>query len=81
MMPSLKRIHSVLSQPAITPLFKTRQAAESLLVWAGESNTEYFTVLKEYWRTAFIMPVQALTSKASGISVLYDGVYELAWRN
>jgi molybdopterin-containing oxidoreductase family iron-sulfur binding subunit len=39
-----------LSQPAITPLFKTRQAQESLLVWAGESNTDYFEFVKQNWK-------------------------------
>ena len=38
-----------LSQPAITPLFKTRQAQESLLIWAGE-KVEYFSYLKNNWK-------------------------------
>jgi len=68
-----------LSQPAITPLFKTRQAQESFLVWAGETNTEYFSFVKEYWRNRFfasqtaIMDFQSFWDKC-----LYDGVYELA---
>ncbi|MFN7260261.1 MAG: TAT-variant-translocated molybdopterin oxidoreductase, partial [Cyclobacteriaceae bacterium] len=33
-----------LSQPAITPIFKTRQAQESFLVWAGEKEVEYYSV-------------------------------------
>jgi MoCo/4Fe-4S cofactor protein with predicted Tat translocation signal len=66
-----------LSQPAITPLFKTRQAAESLLVWAGESNTEYFTVLKEYWRTRFYNAGAGVDFQSFWDKCLYDGVYEL----
>jgi molybdopterin-containing oxidoreductase family iron-sulfur binding subunit len=31
-----------LCQPAITPLFDTRQAQQSLLTWAGASNVDYY---------------------------------------
>ncbi|MCB0480147.1 MAG: TAT-variant-translocated molybdopterin oxidoreductase [Flavobacteriales bacterium] len=37
-----------LAQPCIKPLFKTRQAEESLLVWAGSSD-DYYTHLKKTW--------------------------------
>jgi MoCo/4Fe-4S cofactor protein with predicted Tat translocation signal len=66
-----------LTQPAITPLFKTRQSAESLLVWAGESNTEYFTFLKEYWRTRFYNAGAGIDFQSFWDKCLYDGVYEL----
>jgi molybdopterin-containing oxidoreductase family iron-sulfur binding subunit len=64
-----------LSQPAITPIFKTRQAQESLLTWAGESAVDYFTFLKETWKTRFFTGVdfQAFWDKC-----LYDGVFEIA---
>ncbi|WP_223651592.1 TAT-variant-translocated molybdopterin oxidoreductase [Hymenobacter psoromatis] len=39
-----------LAQPAITPLFKTRQAQESFLRWAG-SNENYYEFLRAGWRT------------------------------
>ncbi|NNC95343.1 MAG: TAT-variant-translocated molybdopterin oxidoreductase, partial [Chitinophagales bacterium] len=35
-------------QPAITPLFKTRQAQESLMTWAGIEGS-YFDYVKSYW--------------------------------
>lgn len=38
-----------LSQPTISPLFKTRQAQESFLVWAG-NNTNYYDFLQQNWR-------------------------------
>lgn len=71
-----------LSQPAITPIFKTRQAQESLQIWAGDNNLDYFTVVKENWRSWFY-------SKDSGgmdfdswwDKRLYDGVYEPASGN
>jgi molybdopterin-containing oxidoreductase family iron-sulfur binding subunit len=68
-----------LSQPAITPLFKTRQAGESFLVWAGETNTEYFSFVKEYWRTRFFAAQTAtLDFQSFWDKCLYDGVYEVA---
>jgi MoCo/4Fe-4S cofactor protein with predicted Tat translocation signal len=68
-----------LSQPAITPLFKTRQAPESFLVWAGETNTEYFTFVKEYWRSRFFAAQSTTTDfQAFWDKCLYDGVYEVA---
>ncbi len=39
-----------LGQPAITPIFKTRQAQETFLRWAGSSET-YYNFLKDGWRT------------------------------
>ena len=38
-----------LSQPAITPIFKTRQVQSSLLTWAGE-NADYFNFLQKNWQ-------------------------------
>jgi len=68
-----------LSQPAITPLFRTRQAQESFLVWAGETNTEYFSFVKEYWRTRFFSGQTAITDfQTFWDKCLYDGVYEVA---
>ena len=37
------------AQPAISPLFNTRQAQDSLLVWSGQ-NTDYYTYLQRNWR-------------------------------
>ena len=42
-----------LSQPAITPIFKSRQAQESFMVWAGQPKVDYFTVVKENWKNWF----------------------------
>jgi MoCo/4Fe-4S cofactor protein with predicted Tat translocation signal len=70
-----------LSQPAISPLFRTRQAQESFLVWAGESNTDYFTFLKEYWRTRFYTTASGLDFQTFWDKCLYDGVYDLGNEN
>lgn len=63
-----------LGQPAITPIFKSRAAQESFLVWAGESNVDYFEFVKNNWRARFFKGgnFQAWWDKC-----LYDGVLEL----
>jgi len=66
-----------LSQPTISPLFKTRQAQESFLVWAGETNTEYFSVVKEYWKNRFFTSASGLDFQAFWDKSLYDGVLDL----
>jgi MoCo/4Fe-4S cofactor protein with predicted Tat translocation signal len=38
-----------LSQPTISPLFKTRQAQDSLLAWSG-NRTSYYDYLRTYWK-------------------------------
>ena len=63
-----------LSQPAITPIFKTRQAQLSFLTWAGESVEDYFTVLQANWKAWF-------TDKDTDFQnfwdkCLFDGVYQ-----
>jgi len=42
--------HASLSQPAITPIFNTRQAQDSFLTWSGETG-DYYTLLKNNWQT------------------------------
>ncbi len=41
-----------LMQPAITPLFNTRQAEESVIKWAGVTS-DYFAYLQDNWRQTF----------------------------
>ena len=65
-----------LAQPTITPIFKTRAAQESFLVWAGEEQTNYFDFLKENWRTRFYQGGQS-EFQTFWDKCLYDGVYEL----
>jgi molybdopterin-containing oxidoreductase family iron-sulfur binding subunit len=45
-----KKGHYSLAQPAITPLFDTRQAQDSFLLWAG-SATNYYDFLQGSWQT------------------------------
>lgn len=66
-----------LSQPAITPIFKTRQAQESLLMWAGE-KVEYFSLVKENWKNWFYGKVgSGLDFQSFWDKCLYDGVLDL----
>ncbi|HEX5170862.1 MAG TPA: TAT-variant-translocated molybdopterin oxidoreductase [Cyclobacteriaceae bacterium] len=68
--------HFSLSQPAISPIFKSRQAQESFLAWAGESTTDYFEFVKNNWKTRFFTG-QELDFQGFWDKCLYDGVYEL----
>ncbi len=71
-----KRNHFSLVQPAITPIFKTRAAQESLLVWAEEEQTDYFEFVKNNWKTRFFNGGDA-EFQTFWDKCLYDGVYEL----
>jgi MoCo/4Fe-4S cofactor protein with predicted Tat translocation signal len=69
--------HYSLSQPAITPLFKSRQAQESFMVWAGEKEVEYFSFVSENWKKWFFEKQNAETSFLTfWDKCLYNGVYE-----
>jgi molybdopterin-containing oxidoreductase family iron-sulfur binding subunit len=64
-----------LSQPAITPIFKSRAAQESLLKWAGDANADYFEYVKSNWKNWFYKD-QAIDFQLFWDKCLYDGVYE-----
>ncbi|MFN6943391.1 MAG: TAT-variant-translocated molybdopterin oxidoreductase [Cytophagaceae bacterium] len=64
-----------LVQPTISPIFKgTRQAQDSLLIWAG-INVDYYTYIQNHWRKNILTGgnFQSNWDKA-----LHDGVYETA---
>lgn len=71
-----KRNQFSLVQPTITPLFKTRAAQESFLVWAGEEQTNYFEFIRENWRSRFYQGGQS-AFQTFWDKCLYDGVYDL----
>ncbi|CAA9210817.1 MAG: Molybdopterin oxidoreductase, iron-sulfur binding subunit [uncultured Adhaeribacter sp.] len=62
-----KRGQFSLAQPAITPIFNTRQGQESLLRWAG-NTTPYYNYLQANWRGT-------LTSQAAWDKAVHDGVF------
>lgn len=65
-------------QPTIAPLFKTRQAPESFLKWAGQT-VEYYTYLQNNWKETFFAQ-QSVTSDFQTFwdKTLFDGVFEVA---
>jgi MoCo/4Fe-4S cofactor protein with predicted Tat translocation signal len=65
-----------LSQPTITPIFKSRAAQETLLTWAGQQNPDYFEFVQTNWKNWFYKD-QALDFQIFWDKCLYDGVYEL----
>ncbi|MCZ2141148.1 MAG: TAT-variant-translocated molybdopterin oxidoreductase, partial [Bacteroidia bacterium] len=68
-----------LIQPLIYPLFNTRSAQESLLIWSGSTVTNYQDYLKAYWEKN-MFPLQTVESDFRNFwqKTLYDGVMELA---
>lgn len=63
-----------LGQPTISPLFKTRQAQDSLLKWAGES-TSYENFIKKYWEEkVFINQSESISFTSFWNKSLHDGV-------
>ncbi|MEQ8925288.1 MAG: TAT-variant-translocated molybdopterin oxidoreductase, partial [Fulvivirga sp.] len=62
-----------LAQPTITPIFKTRQAQDSFLTWAG-ANKDYYTYLRDTWRST--MPVSG-SFDMYWDKALYNGVVEV----
>ncbi|MBK7410220.1 MAG: 4Fe-4S dicluster domain-containing protein [Saprospirales bacterium] len=80
-----KRGHYSLIQPTISPLFKTRQAEESLLRWAGSANLKldsdqpYFDYLRWNWeQQMFAQQSRFATFQIFWDSTLHDGVFEVA---
>lgn len=72
-----KKGHFSLGQPTITPIFRSRSAQESFLIWAGNAKADYFEFVKNNWRTWFYkdttVPFQTFWDKC-----LYDGVFQPA---
>lgn len=65
------------TQPSIVPIFKSRAAGESFLVWSGNTNADYFEFVKNNWRTWFYKD-QSMDFQTFWDKCLYDGVYEQA---
>ncbi|MEO8471111.1 MAG: 4Fe-4S dicluster domain-containing protein, partial [Chryseolinea sp.] len=71
-----KKNHYSLAQPAITPLFKSRPAPESLLIWSGDAKADYFEFVKNNWKTWFYKN-QTESFQTFWDKCLYDGIMEL----
>lgn len=66
-----------LGQPTIHPIFETRQAQESLLLWAGKP-TDFHTYIQDYWKTE-LFPMQKKYQAFNDFwtHTLQNGVLEL----
>jgi molybdopterin-containing oxidoreductase family iron-sulfur binding subunit len=79
-----KEGHFSLIQPAIAPIFKTRQAEETLLRWAESQNLNasaeqpYYEYLTANWQASmFNRQKSYATFQAFWDSALHDGVFEV----
>ena len=63
----MKKGHYGLTQPAIRPLFDTRQFQEALLIWNGNSMS-YHDYIKDKWNTNIL-------NGSSWNQALHDGVF------
>jgi MoCo/4Fe-4S cofactor protein with predicted Tat translocation signal len=66
-----------IQQPVINPLFKTRHAQETLLLWSG-NKTSYYNYLQNYWRSNFFGMQSAYGDFAQFWNhSVHDGIAEL----
>lgn len=74
--------HYIIQQPTIHPLFDTRSAQESLLVWAGfakrkdKTGSAYRDYIKAVWKTATFPGSGYLTFDEFWNTTLHDGCYK-----
>lgn len=65
-----------LAQPAIAPLFDTRQAQESLLTWAGNTSN-FYNYIRAYWQANVFGRQNKFGSfNAFWEAALHDGIFE-----
>ena len=77
-----KKGHYSLAQPTITPLFAsansgTRQAQESLLLWAGNSSDYHSFIQKNWNQTVFPMQGKHMTFTGFWNRSLHDGAIDV----
>ena len=78
-----KRGHLSIIQPTISPLFPTRQAEASLLVWSGSANYKasaeqpYYEYLKTSWNGFFGQQSNYASFRSFWDEALHDGVAKL----
>ena len=67
--------HYALAQPAIGPLFSTRQWPESLLAWSGSSSS-YHDHVKATWQTAMAGMASAMPFEDMWNTAVHNGVLQ-----
>ncbi|MEY4110888.1 MAG: hypothetical protein RLZZ46_1243 [Bacteroidota bacterium] len=66
-----------LIQPAINPIYNTRQAAESIMSWAGIEGS-YLNYLRSYWETNMFPKQNAVIAfDEFWTRSLHDGIFEM----
>lgn len=68
-----------ITQPAIKPIFNTRQFQDSLLTWMGKKD-DFSTYLEKYWKD--LLTKDKLVSgdfKQSWNKIKHDGVYQIKY--
>ncbi len=70
-----KKGHLSLIQPTITPIFKTRQAQESLLIWAGAKVTNYYDFVRGNWNKAIFTAGKGKSFDEFWANTLHDGIF------
>jgi MoCo/4Fe-4S cofactor protein with predicted Tat translocation signal len=71
-----KKGYFSLQQPTITPIFKTRQAQESLLVWSGAKTQNFYEYVRGYWnKNLFKTQNTFKTFEEFWNTSLHDGVF------
>ncbi|MGB5929665.1 MAG: TAT-variant-translocated molybdopterin oxidoreductase [Cyclobacteriaceae bacterium] len=71
-----KKGYYSLCQPAITPIFNTRQAQESLLVWAGNTTSGYYEYLQQNWQSGGLASLGGSDFQEGWDIALFNGVVE-----
>ncbi|MVN21153.1 TAT-variant-translocated molybdopterin oxidoreductase [Mucilaginibacter arboris] len=64
-------------QPTINPVYNTRQAEQSLLIWTDNPVKDYYSFVKNNWETN-ILPQVGLTGQAGWETLLQNGVVKTA---
>ena len=62
-----------LVQPTISPLYDTRAAGESLLVWSGASNTDWYSFIRTNYNSEYTS--ESLFNDANWNSAVHDGSF------
>ena len=67
--------HYSINQPTIRPIFKTRQAEDSLLVWMGRKSETYYDYLRNNWNQTLFPASGALSFEEMWTEAVRSGVY------
>jgi len=67
-----------LAQPAISPIFNSRQAQESFMAWSGITDKTWFEYLQETWKSSFFeAQSEILDFQSFWDRCLHDGIYKV----